>query len=303
MQSFLAAADARAADAQALPSRRPALLERLDADLLLPIVAHADTRWRHDDGIRAPLPPLAVCALACVSHAVLEKLRLVRPAIRTGTFGQSGSGALDRFRNPARIRSVGGALDFERRSAFRIGQLSSLSYSDVEGVAGLASCRMLHTLQLTQCKRLRSVDGLAACPSLCQLYLVNCGALADVEGLRGSLRLHTLEVSGCRRLSDVTALASCAQLENLSLTGCTAVTDVRCLGECSALRTLDLLGCRGVDDVGALRRCERLWKLDIRGTGYTGATHLSVPTLPAVTELRGPGWQDLGTRGKVLLTV
>ena len=271
-------------------------LESLDADLLLPIVSNVDTRWCYVEGSRVPLNPLAVSALACVSRTLLEKLRTVRPAIHTGTFGQAGSGAIDKFRNPARIRSVAAALEFERRSAFQIGQLSSLSYSAIEDVSGLSSCRMLHTLQLTQCKRLNNIDGLSACPSLQYLFLVNCTFLDDLSGLQGSRRLQTLEVSGCRLLTDVSAIGSCMQLEHLSLTGCTAITNIDSIGECRGLLTLDLLGCKAVADVLALRRCASLWKLDIRGTHYTSAPHLSVPLLPSVTELRGPGWQDLGTR-------
>ena len=48
-----------------------------------------------------------------------------------------------------------------------------------------------------------------------------------------------------------------------------------------------------------LQRCPRLWKLDLRGTGYL-RTREALPPLPQVTELRGPGWQDVGVRGRVI---
>ena len=314
-KSFLAAASARHATCVAAActqtpsldadSPMPLTLDALDADLLVPIVVFVDTRWHHiTQWAKLPLEPLAVCALGCVSRGLTAKIKSVRPAIRTGTFGQAQSGALHRRTNPGPIQSVADALAFEAHGIWQIGQLSSLSYSDVESIVQLSTCRALHTLQLTHCRMLQSLDGLGGCPSLQQLFVVNCDALSDVEGLAGSLSLRELELSGCRRLTDVSALGSCPALENLCLSGCTAVSDVSCLSACAQLHMLELIGCKAVTDIRELRNCSRLWKLDIRGTGYLvmdGAiSSLPVPRLPSVTELRGPGWQDLGRRGRVL---
>ena len=158
-------------------------MEQLDGDLLVPIVYFADTRWHTNAEGRIPLEPFAVCALACVSKTLTSKLRQVRPVIRTGTFGRTRSG---------QIESVAEALDFERRSVWQIGQLSTLSYSQVDDVSGLTACRMLHTLQLTQCLQLRSLDGLGACPSLSCLHIVNA-RIRDVAGLRNAAKLAELK--------------------------------------------------------------------------------------------------------------
>lgn len=318
MLSFLDACAVRRADCAACsiwPSARTAReprsgLEQICSilDLLVALVDHVDTRWHcpplqasNECEVRFALRPLSVCALACVSRAILEALSMARPAIRTGSFGQARSGALHRRTDPGPIQSVQDALAFERRGVWRIGQLSSLSYSAIHDVTGLSQCRMLHTLQLTQCKHLEKLDGLGRCLQLQRLFVVNSAALQDITGLAGSPSLRILELSGCPRLTDVGALATCVALEHLSLPGCTKIADVACLGYCSALRTLELIGCRGVADIGGLKRCPLLWKLDIRGTGYTpGVTAWApdeVPILPSVTELRGPGWQDLGVRG------
>lgn len=302
MADKAAALDEKPADA-GVRAVLNATLEQLDAELLGILVAHIDTRWHVIRGDRVPLEPLAVCALACISKTILEKLRVVRPAIRTGAYGQAQSGALHRRRNPGPIQSVADAISFEERSCWRVGQLSSLSYSNVEDVGSLARCSGLHTLQLTQCKHLRHIDGLGRCPSLERLFLVNCSKLANLSGLCNSAKLLTLEVSGCKILADISALATCLALENLSLPGCEAVRDISALGQCTQLRTLDLVGCRAIDDIGPLCSCLLLWKLDIRGTGYMGRAGLPakhVPIIPSVTELRGPGWQDLGARGHVL---
>ena len=128
----------------------------------------------------------------------------------------------------------------------------------------------------------------------------------DDEGLENILgkcpSLRTLNVSGCKKLTDIGVLATCAALEHVSLPGCDALSDVRPLGQCKELRTLDLVGCKAIDDISALRECARLWKLDIRGTGYMRVVSQGghVPIIPSVTELRGPGWQDLGVRGHVV---
>lgn len=297
------------------PSSTPLTsLEQLDADLLVSIVYFVDTRWHHAQGPDSltsdwvPLEPFAVCALACVCHTLTSKLRLVRPAIRTGSFGQARSGALHRKLKPGPIQSVTDAVAFERRSVWQVGQLSSLSYSQVDDVAGLAACRMLHTLQLTQCKRLHSLDGLGACPSLTSLFVVNA-PICDAAGLRNAAKLCDLELSGCTRLTDISALATCAALASVSLTGSKLLRDISALGACKALQTLDLIGCREIDDIRPLHGCPRLWKLDVRGTAYTRLqlVHLHatgavppLPTPPSVTELRGPGWQDVGTRGRVM---
>ena len=296
MESFLSAVALRAADAvcdaDACPSSPFSLLELLDADLFVPIVEHVDTRW-HVLGpmSRVPLAPLAVCALGCVSRTILSKLKMVRPVIRTGGFGQAQSGALHRKTRPGPIQSVGDALAFERYGIWQIGQLSSLSYTAVSDLAGLSACRRLHTLQITECRQLRQLDGLGDCRALKELYLINLRNLASIEGVRGCSSLVTLEVAGSERIIDLSVLARCAALAHLSLPGCRALRDVSCLGACSELQTLSLLGCDLVDDVSTLASCPRLWKLDIRGTAYTKAKKMP-PHLPSVKEMRGPGWQD-----------
>ena len=294
--SFLAPAHARSLD-----TAHASLFEALEADLLVPIVAHMDSRWHMKGEQRVPLPPLAVCALACVSKSVLAKLRLVRPAIRTGDFGQAHSGALHRRRNPG-IQSVSDALAFEGRGTWQIGQLSSLSYTDVDNVSGLCGCRMLHTLQLSYCRKLTNVNGLGACRSLQALYVNKCALLEDVTGLCHSM-LRVLELCGCPRLANIAPLGSCERLEHLSLNGCTALSDAGCLSTCVHLCSLDLAGCRGVNDVSALRECPLLRKLDIRGTAYT-RLGLPVPHIPSLIERRGPGWQEFweqGRTGKVVV--
>jgi len=286
----------------ALAKRQPPVnhIETLDPDLLSLIVTYADTRFHVIGGTRAPIAPLAITALGCVCSSLIAKLKLVRPAIRTGTFGQARSGALHRRLQPGPIQSVADAIAFEERGIWQIGQLSSLSYSAVDDLSGLSRCRVLHTLQLTQCRHLMDVAGLAECPSLEQLYLTNLSVLMTIEGLRGAKRLRTLELSGCKMVDDVAPLAGCPELEHLLLAGSHGIVDVSALGRCAKLQTLDMCGLRRVTDLLALRHCHRLWKLDIRGTGFLFDPAIAVPPLPSVKEMRGPGWHDLGLRGRVL---
>lgn len=273
-------------------------LSRLDDELLSLLVGFVDTRF-HGDSSTSPIAPLSVVALGCLNHTILAKLREVRPAIRMGTYGQAKSGALNRRDSPGIVQTVEAALAFERRGIWRIGQLSSLSYSSLRSPAGLERCRGLHTLQLSQCNGLVDLLELGRCPALETLFVVNCRLLHDLGGLRGSRSIRFLELSGCTMLESVEPLAGVPRLTQLSLAGSHGIADVSPLGACAELARLDLVGLCHVTDVSALRRCEALRQLDLRGTGYL-QTRAPLPHLPQVSALSGPGWQDVGVRGRVL---
>ena len=70
------------------------MLSQLDAETLGLLVTYVDTRWHVEGLTQTPLAPLSVVALGCLNRSILDKLRLVRPAIRMGTYGQARSGDL-----------------------------------------------------------------------------------------------------------------------------------------------------------------------------------------------------------------
>ena len=69
-------------------------------------------------------------------------------------------------------------------------------------------CAFLHTLDLSNWRRLKSVSGLGQCGSLHTLDLSYCSGLTDVSGLGQCGSLHTLDLRSCRGDIKVPCLGS-----------------------------------------------------------------------------------------------
>ena len=104
----------------------------------------------------------------------------------------------------------------------------------------------LHSLDLTDCDRLKDV---AALGGIHTLVLDDCYHITDVNALGG---VHTLSLSSCHRVTDVSALG---KVYNLNLSGCNGIRDVSALGQ---VHNLDLRCCAYVTDVSALGKVHSL---------------------------------------------
>ena len=154
-----------------------------------------------------------------------------------------------------------------------MGQLRSLrrvcaSRLGLRRVGGIAACRNLERLDLSQCKELANVDGLEGLPHLTDLQLLGCSNLTNLHGLKG-----------------LTALA------NLNLTGCSQLVNLDGLEELTSLTCLDLNRCRQLANLDGLKRLRNLARLNMQGylpvnlDGLKGLTGLAVLDLSGCEQL------------------
>jgi Leucine-rich repeat (LRR) protein len=155
----------------------------------------------------------------------------------------------------------------------------------VKDLAGLASCELLHTLQLMDCLELVDISALGSCRSLRRLDLCQT-KVADLSALASCELLDFLSIYGGRAVVDVSALGACRSLRSLNLRS-TLVHDVSALAKCENLYELNLQR-TPVTDVSALSACQSLRILDLAGSGVTDITPLlACKALTHLTLLRG----------------
>jgi hypothetical protein len=175
-------------------------------------------------------------------------------------------------------------------SALRELSLAGCRVTD-EGLRALSCCRLLHSLNVTDCDDISDqglVDLAAGCRGLQTIVLSRC-----VVSDRG-----------------VVALAEhCTQLRDVVLFECTRVGDagVAALATCCELRRLNLFGCKHVGDasvVSVARRCAQLELLVLSGCPITDEAVRPLLTHPRLAELwlygcavSGSVLQQLSDRG------
>ena len=108
------------------------------------------------------------------------------------------------FSNSVRYHIKGVNLVYKSRTTSLPSELSS-------------RCAFLHTLDLSEWRRLQSVSGLGQCGSLHTLHLNSCSGVTDVSGLGQCGSLHTLNLSYCHALTDISGLGQCGSLQKLKL--------------------------------------------------------------------------------------
>ena len=126
--------------------------------------------------------------------------------------------------------------------------LPRLEYLDLSGCVALLALpmelkalRVLSTLNLYCCPRLRDADGIGGVASLQALYMQSCTSITRLPDLSALTRLHTLELDFCFALEELPAgMAALVSLRSLSLDECDALVAMPDLTGLATLRVESL---------------------------------------------------------------
>ncbi|KAG1670895.1 hypothetical protein FOA52_000397 [Chlamydomonas sp. UWO 241] len=214
-----------------------------------------------------------------------EGMREMRDAMRAvlASCGKLTSLQVDRSKSK-RLECLGIGGGYANRLGAQLEKLDlSSSASNLRNLSGLAHCKRLRDLDLSEGAALASLGPLSACTQLSRLWLDGCRQLTSIKPLTQCVQLHNLSLSRCSSLRDLRPLTSCRRLATLDLDYC-GISDLGPVGFLTALTRLSFSGCAHqewdipVSSLEPLSSCLKLRFLDLSQTDVDDLLPISALT-------------------------
>ena len=138
-------------------------------------------------------------------------------------------------------------------------ELSLTSCKDLNELPNLQKLTNLRKLNISRCRRIKSVTGLDGLVALQWLLASDCSNIVELPNLQKLINLQTLDISDCVKIKSLPGLDELVALQQLRARNCSEMTKLPNMSKLSKLQVLDLRECLlesalGVGDLIGLQK-------------------------------------------------
>tara|TARA_R110000868_G_scaffold32781_1_gene119530 strand:- start:1198 stop:4083 length:2886 start_codon:yes stop_codon:yes gene_type:complete len=162
-----------------------------------------------------------------------------------------------------------------------------INWNDRNNLEGIQYLKNLHSFELSDSWKIRSINNLKNAKKLKHLVLKNCNSLDSISALKNLSELRHLTIENSPDIKSIKAIESLIHLKELYLDGCSRISNLLPISNLTQLQILHLNGLYNLTDLDFISKLKSLEQLDL--TGCYGITDLiPLARLPNLTTVYLP---------------